>query len=208
MPLTSFCSPCRNGTYSSGGSRKCLECSENQFSTRGSSACQPCNPETEFSPKGYARCLRRHVCTARDYYEVRNAANCNKNNIFLNFSVPFPRLVRRAMRKTKPRQYTSGWIRRFAFRDSDCPRLGRSTPVCRAIPVWVRRLEAPPASSVPWTTSPRPAATAKSARRTQRLITATWWSAGPRCPPWWAPPADSKMVRTFKQDKVLLRYIS
>lgn len=87
MPLTSYCSPCRNGTYSSGGSRKCLECSENQFSTRGSSACQPCNPETEFSPKGYARCLRRHVCTARDYYEVHNIAT---NYLFKLIPPNFP----------------------------------------------------------------------------------------------------------------------
>ncbi|XP_059468673.1 endosome/lysosome-associated apoptosis and autophagy regulator family member 2-like isoform X2 [Neocloeon triangulifer] len=78
MAKSPSCTPCRNGTFSSSGSRKCQECPENHFSVRGASSCQPCNPETEFSPKGYPRCLKRHVCTSKDFYEAKSP--CDANN--------------------------------------------------------------------------------------------------------------------------------
>ncbi|KAF4529029.1 hypothetical protein B566_EDAN017484 [Ephemera danica] len=78
VAFTSSCTPCRNGTYSEGGSRSCNECPENHYSGRGARRCIPCDLKSEVAPRGSARCVRRHACTQHDYYETR--APCDANN--------------------------------------------------------------------------------------------------------------------------------
>ncbi|XP_050739422.1 endosome/lysosome-associated apoptosis and autophagy regulator family member 2-like isoform X2 [Eriocheir sinensis] len=98
---SSECSPCPEGTYSGPAASKCHECPEDTHAPRHSASCQPCDPMTQYAPKGSGKCLPRPPCTSSDYYEMDSPCN-EKNQTYVEYKWVEPMVCRQALEGSVP----------------------------------------------------------------------------------------------------------